>query len=176
MTGRSYPALLGGALALCAVLFCAAPALPQPSSGAGGDDALCAARLCVREAGWSSPADCAAILQTLHATSRGDEGVCDRIARVGRAAREHRRWADALPADPNAGPPDGWPSSAPWEGHGERWRRVLDAHRRWIAGRAPRPCPAPPLAWGDRRDDPIALSRGLVRLDCGSLLRFWGRP
>lgn len=140
------------------------------------DDALCAARLCVREAGWHSPADCAAILHAVQATSREDEGVCERLRRVGRRTRPGRAWADALPARSESGPPIGWPAAVPWEAYRQRWDRVLGAHRRWLAGRQPRPCDGIPLAWGMPVDDHVALARGLRRLDCGRTVnRFWGR-
>lgn len=133
--------------------------------------ALDLARVCVNEAGWDSPADCALIWQVVE----GHRAITDErrvwltrhSARVlggrdcapGRNCRWTRNlaWSDAEPAE--------WPGSTPWDA--DRWARVRLVAWRLVTGADPtRPCEETPDTWDGRRWRERAAARGYRRVVC----------
>lgn len=175
--------------ALVLVLFAA------PASAQREDEALTLARVCVHEAGWDSPADCAAIWRVW---TRGAERTGLRRASFARAYSRRllversvtRRWASGLRRDGLE--PEGWPSvemrlergavrvvRAPaWSAYRERWLRVLEQADAIVRGEGlalPETCE--PDDWGGAMDAERAERLRLIEVECGDTRnRFFVRP
>lgn len=145
---------------------------------------LVLARICVSEAGWSAPQDCAAIFQVLRNVRRNDETLMGAMRRASRVVSEMKdpttrrhRWLVNLHLDGTE--PDHFPEVANWERHyRHRWFDVIAHARALIEGEAhAHPCPGAVIAWGGDMDDYLALQRNLIRVDCGDTANtFWKRP
>jgi hypothetical protein len=151
---------------------------------------LVLARVCVHEAGWESPADCAAIWDVL--TSGAERhGISRRSfahAYSGRAlrGRTSRPWVAELNERGDA--PRSWPrvwvardgrvmEHPGWGVFRARWLALLEECRRIVAGEVASSCVEPPHDWGGPVDDERARRLGLVRVSCGETRnRFYLRP
>lgn len=184
----AVPAVGLGAAALTVLTLGVSEAEAQRVS-----DTLLLARICVHEAGWDTPLDCAAIHQVLLAGAER-EGMSYRsyaYAYAGRALRGEtaRSWVAHLREDGRE--PEGWPETvvvrrgdelrverhAPWGAFRDRWMTTLDTARQVMAGELTAPCESPPHDWGGRVDRARARRLGLIRIDCGDTRNdFYQRP
>jgi hypothetical protein len=133
-------------------------------------------------------ADCLGIVQTARSFARWKGiSVEAAIRRLSphvtgtRAPKDLRHAAyGALPAQ-GADRPAPWDETrfGPWLVHGPRWVTLRGTVQQLLAksSAALTPCNGDPVTWGCKTDEPIALARGLVRLDCGETRNsFWGLP
>lgn len=174
-------ALAGALLALCLAWQCGPhTAQAEPMRR---ELALAVAKLCVNEAGFSSPADCALIYQVAETHARTMPGrlgflrAHSRRVLGTRHCAEHRpcqwtrelQWSDARPPS--------WPFLTAWERYVPRWRRVRRQVWRLVTGQeTQRPCQGHPVTWGGAMDWDSGYHRGLVPLKCeGTINVGWGR-
>jgi hypothetical protein len=136
---------------------------------------LAVAQVCVNEAGFDSPADCALVWQTAENRAETTRGRLFWLQQHSRRVlgdrpcrRGNCRWSRHLGW--NSRMPTGWPrADVAWRP--ERWALVRDLAQRLVRGEElRRPCPAPPFTWGGRMDFAGAQERGLVRLHCEGTL------
>ena len=170
-------------LALC--LPSAAFAQVLPAATARGTDtrgqdftpAAVLARICVKEAGFESPADCAAIRIVLARVGRGDVVLGAKLysprafdsARLG-----NRPWIAYLNSDGSQ--PRHWPTTMRWENYRQRWLSLVELSAMWIEHDY-RPCE--PRHWGAPTGEDLrrALSWRWTRVDCGDVRNaFWTLP
>jgi hypothetical protein len=148
------------------------------AAGAPGQDldpAVVLARVCVKEAGFDSPDDCAGIRVVLERVGRGDVVAGARLytprtflpARLGA-----RAWIAFLRGDGER--PQGWPQGMEWERYRARWLGLVEHSRRVLGG--PLWCDAE--HWGDALGDRArAIRNGWIPVACGdSRNLFWRRP
>jgi hypothetical protein len=145
--------------------------LARITGGARRDLALALAKVCVNEAGWEAPGDCALIWQVVESqranaserliwlTRHSARVLGGRDCRPGANCRWTRNlaWSDAEPAE--------WPARERWDP--ERWARVrLLAWRLVVGEELHRPCEEAPDTWDGRRWRAHALRRGLRPVVC----------
>lgn len=127
------------------------------------------ARVCVNEANWDSPDDCALIWQVTKRYGRTARAQLlfiythsPRATGIIRARKGNAVWTSKL-GRCNGG------RCGPFGGlYFDRWQRVRDYARDAMRGEIAPPCEGDPITWGGANglDDAIAASRGIVPLDC----------
>lgn len=139
--------------------------------------ALAVAQVCVNEASWNSPADCALVYQATESHGRTPEARLDWLERHSHtvfssciAGRGNCRWTPGLTW--SDAEPEGWPEAAPpWSTYVDRWRRIRELAEALVTGRIRRrPCPRGVVTWGGPMDIDAALRRGLRPLECRGTL------
>lgn len=155
---------------VCTVFMqqCSNSAAAQDDSPVASDDAVTLARLCVHEAGWDSPADCALIHAVLMGIVERDGVTYEQAAELAapRLARcmVSRRWVCGL--DEDAARPAYWPLAS-WETHRPQWLDILDHAQRVISGEVESPCSSTPRVWGSAADVARGRGRGFTWVDAG---------
>jgi len=159
---------------VCALLFatCAGPAAAQER--AVRDLGLALAKVCVNEAGFESPADCALIWQVVEgqrATARERLWWLTRHSQRVLGTRPCRRgncgWTPHLTRSGRR--PAGWPAGVGWVP--ARWERVLYFCDRLVIGdETARPCAETPTTWDGRRWRAANERRGFRVVDCEGTL------
>jgi hypothetical protein len=136
--------------------------------------ALAVAKVCVNEASWNSPADCALIWQIVEGRGRTTatrlswlrrhshrvlDGTCNEDYQTMNCWwSQHLTWSDAAPANF----PHEWS-----EAYIRRWRRVRRMAWGLVVGTITRrPCAIRPRTWGGRMDRARALRNGLIPIEC----------
>ncbi len=163
---------------------------------ASEDEQLWLARICVHEAGWDSPEDCAALYQALRSlrdemherNPSYDHTIVDAIRYysprfyAGTSARPWARWATV---GPRTTTPQGWPLTVtnldgtsrphpPWHAYRERWARAYGHAGAVLQASFTGSCAASPRHWGMRTGiDAVRARRAIARgdwyvIDCGS--------
>lgn len=157
------------------------------------DDALWLARICVHEAGWSSPDDCRAIWRVFERGARRHRTTPIGFARMysrtifDGTRQDPRGWITRL--DARGDEPAGYPRFAehtvdgrrlrhrhpPWSNYRDAWLEVLSLSERVVQGRARARCS--PDDWGGAMDAARAARIGLVPVNCGETHNlFYVRP
>lgn len=157
------------------------------------DDALWLARICVHEAGWSSPDDCRAIWRVFERGARRHRTTPIGFARMysrtvfDGTRQDPRGWITRL--DASGDEPAGYPRFAehtvngrrlrhrhpPWSNYRDAWLEVLALSERVVQGRARARCS--PDDWGGAMDAERAARIGLVPVNCGETHNlFYVRP
>lgn len=138
--------------------------------------AVVLARVCVKEASFNSPADCAAIRIVLTRVGRGNvvTGARAYSPKTFDPSRlRDRPWIAFL--NGRGTEPRGWPANLSWRAHRVRWLALLENVETFIATDY-RPCE--PDHWGDRLSDHArAVSYNWQPVDCGRTLdEYWRVP
>lgn len=167
---------------------------PVPEvAAAPSEDALWLARICVHEAGWSSPEDCRAIWRVFERGARRHRTTPIGFARMysrtvfDGTRRDPRGWITRLDASGNE--PEGYPQFVergdarrrlrhrhpPWSNYRADWLRVLAESERIVRGEVHARCR--PDDWGGAMDAERAARIGLVPVNCGETHNvFYTRP
>ena len=157
------------------------------------DDALWLARICVHEAGWSSPDDCRAIWRVFERGAHRHRTTPIGFARMysrsifDGARSDPRGWITRLDASGNE--PEGYPQVVehgatrrrlrhrhpPWSNYRADWLGVLAESERIVRGEVHARCR--PDDWGGAMDAERAARIGLVAVNCGETHNvFYTRP
>lgn len=172
---------LVGMGALLSFRSCATPAHAEDKTQ---EAALALAKVCVNEAGFLAPADCAAIYQTfvnLRGRQPGDiieaaeahsgrvmgvrEASCDVEGSANTTCRGNVVWSRELEWNNNV--PPSWNEPVPFRP--ERWERMRQFAMRLVTGaERRRPCMGTPITWGGPQlDDWVLRERNRRRAERG---------
>lgn len=144
--------------------------------------ALALAKVCVNEAGFNSPADCALVYQVTTAHGRSDSDRLNWLRRHSQCvlrdnppeadrARGNCSWTWHL--QDNNERPANFPASEDWTAYIPRWQRVRALAYRLVSGVVVRrPCRERVVTWGGPMDTAGARRRGLEPVVCGSALNY----